>query len=60
MTVKLVTEHNLKFLSSKETAHAHLNIFMFKCHIVGNQMSWLSHVDFADSCCDLTYFVVCK
>ena len=39
MTVKLLTEHNLEFLSLKEAAQARLSIHLSKCHIVGNQMS---------------------
>ena len=60
MTVKLVTEHNLKFLSSKESDHPHRNIIMSICHVVGNLISRFNHVELGDSCCNLSYFVVCK
>ena len=39
MSVKLLTEHHLKFLSLKEAAQAHLSLHLSKCHIVGNHMS---------------------
>ena len=39
MTVKLLTEHHLEFLSLKEAAHARLSLHMSKCHIVGNNVS---------------------
>ena len=38
MTVKLLTEQHLEFLSLKGAAQAGLNLFMSKCHIVGNLM----------------------
>ena len=41
MTVKLLTEYNLEFLSSKGAAHARLSLHLSKCHIVGNHMSRL-------------------
>ena len=41
MTVKLLTEHHLEFLSLKEAAQACLSLHMSKCHIVGNHMSQL-------------------
>ena len=41
MIVKLLTEHNLEFLSLKEAAEAHLSLHMSKYHIVGNHMHWL-------------------
>ena len=44
MTVKLLTERHLEFLSLKYAAQARLNLFMPKCHIVGNQMSRLQLV----------------
>ena len=34
MTVKLLTEHHLEFVSLK-------SLDLSKCHIVGNHMSWL-------------------
>ena len=41
MTLRPLTEHHLEFLSLKEAAQACLSLFMSKCHIVGNHMSWL-------------------
>ena len=41
MSVKLLTEHHLKFLSLKEAAQACLSLHLSKCHIVGNHMSRL-------------------
>ena len=41
MIVKLLTEHQLEFLSLKEAAEARLSLHMSKCHIVGNLMHWL-------------------
>ena len=41
LTVKLLTEHHLEFLSLKEAAQACLSLHMPKYHIVGNLMSWL-------------------
>ena len=43
MIVKLLTEHHLKFLSSKEATQSRLNLHLSKCHIVGNLMSRLSY-----------------
>ena len=37
MTVKLLTEHNLEFLSFQGSCKGSLS----KCHIVGNHVSWL-------------------
>ena len=39
MTVKLLTEHHLEFLSFSEAAQACLSLHLSKCHIVGNHMS---------------------
>ena len=41
MTVELLTDHHLMFLSSKEAAQARLSLHLLKCHIVGNHMSRL-------------------
>ena len=38
MTVKLLTEHHLEFLSLKEVAEAHPSLHFSKCQIVGNLM----------------------
>ena len=43
MSVKLLTEHHLEFLSLKETAQARLSLHLSKCHIVGNHMSRLNY-----------------
>ena len=44
MSVKLLNEHNLEFLSLKEAAQARLSIHLSNCHIVGNHMSGLISV----------------
>ena len=44
MSVKLLTEHHLEFLSLKEAAQARLCLHLAKCHIVGNHMSLLNFV----------------
>ena len=41
MSVKLLTEYHLGFLSLK--VQPHLSLLISKCHIVGNHMSWLNH-----------------
>ena len=41
MTVELLAEHHLKFLSLKEAVEAHPSLHMPKCHIVGNHIHWL-------------------
>ena len=43
MTVKLLSEHHLEFLSLKEgdSVQACLSLHFSKYHIVGNHMSWL-------------------
>ena len=41
MTVKLLTEHHLEFLSLKGAAEARPSLHISKCHIVGNLMHWL-------------------
>ena len=45
MSVKLLAERHLEFLSSKEAAQARLSLHLSKCHIVGNHMSRLNYVD---------------
>ena len=48
MSVKLLTEHHLEFLSLTEAAQARLSLHLSKCNIVGNHRSRLincSHVD---------------
>ena len=42
MTVKLLTEHHLEFLSLKGAAEARPSLNMSKYHIVGNNMHWLN------------------
>ena len=42
--VKLLTEHQLEFLSLKEAAQARLNLHLSKYHIVGNHMSQLKFI----------------
>ena len=41
MTLKLLTEHHLEFLSLKRDSQARLSLHLSKCHIVGNHMSQL-------------------
>ena len=41
MTVKLLTEHHLGFLSLKMAAQARVSQHLSKCHIAGNHMLWL-------------------
>ena len=41
MSVKVLTDHHLEFLSLKEAAEARLSLHLSKCHIVGNHMSRL-------------------
>ena len=48
MSVKLLTEYHLEFLSLKEAAQAHLSLHLSKCHIVGNHMSRLNYLDGTD------------
>ena len=38
MSIKLLTEHHLEFLSLKEAAEAHSSLHLSKCQIVGNLM----------------------
>ena len=45
MTVKLLIEQHLVFLSLKEDAQARLSLHMSKCHIVGNHMSRLNYIN---------------
>ena len=42
MSLKLLTEHDLDFLSLKEAARAPLSLHLSKCHIVGNHMPRLN------------------
>ena len=41
MTVKLLIKQHLELLNLKEAAKARLSLFMSKCQIVGNHVSWL-------------------
>ena len=41
MSVNLLTEHHLEFLSLEEAAQARLSLHLSNCHIVGNHMSRL-------------------
>ena len=41
MTLSLLTEHHLEWLSLKEAVLARLSLHLSKCHIVGNHMSRL-------------------
>ena len=40
-TVKLLIEYHLVYLTLNEAAQARLSLHLSKCHIVGNNMSWL-------------------
>ena len=44
MIVKLLTEHNLEFLSLKGGCRGRPSLHMSKCHIVGNHMHRLKYV----------------
>ena len=44
MSLKLLTEHHLEFLSLKEAAQACPSLHLSKCHIVGNHMSRLIYL----------------
>ena len=37
MIFRLLTEHNLEWLSVEKAAQARLSLHLSKCHIVGNQ-----------------------
>ena len=54
MSVKLLTEHHLEFLSLKEAAQARLSLHVSKCHIVGHPLSRLNygrtHPNIKDKC----------
>ena len=41
MTIKLLTEYHLEFVSLTEAAQARLSLHLSKCHIVGNRVSRL-------------------
>ena len=43
MSVKLLTEQHLQFLSLKEAAQARLSLHVSKYHVVGNHMLWLNY-----------------
>ena len=46
MSIKLLTEHRLEFLSLKRgCTEARLNLHMSKCHIVGNHMMRLKYTN---------------
>ena len=44
MTVKLLTEQFLGFLSLKKAAQARLSLHLSKCHVVGNHMLRLKYL----------------
>ena len=41
MSVELLNEHHLEYLSLKGASQAHLSLHLLKCHIIGNHMSRL-------------------
>ena len=43
MSVKLLTEQHLEFISLKGAAQACLSLHLSNCHIVGNHMSRLNY-----------------
>ena len=45
MSVKLLTEHHLEFLSLKKAAETRPSLHMSKYHIVGNHMSRLININ---------------
>ena len=45
MSVELLTEHHLEFLTLKEAPQAGLSLHLSKYHIVGNHMSRLNYVN---------------
>ena len=47
MSVKLLTEHHLEFLSLKGGCQARLSLHLSKCQIVGNHMLQLIFVQVA-------------
>ena len=51
MTIKLLAEKHLEFLTLKEAVQARLSLQMSKCLIVGNHMSRLKYF------CPLTYIL---
>ena len=44
MTVNLLTEQHLEFLSLRGGDRAHLSLHLSKCHIVGNHMLRLNYL----------------
>ena len=60
MSVKLLTEHNLEWLSLKEAAQARLSLHLSICHIVGNHMRRLNY-SYAQktiaTCCDVDDYI---
>ena len=45
MSVQLLTEHHLEFLSLKAAAQARLRLHLSKCQIVGNNLSQPNNVN---------------
>ena len=44
MNTKLLTEHNLEFLSLTDGCMTHVSLHLSKCHTVGNLMSRLNYL----------------
>ena len=60
MSVKLLTDHHLEYLSLKGAAQARQSLHLSKCHIVGNIMSLLNYLDCVDKQNDnllLSYYI---
>ena len=53
MSVKLLTEHHLKFLSYKGGCTGASELHLTKYHTVGNHMSWLKCLGYTLFFCDL-------
>ena len=52
MTVRLLTEQHLEFLSLIGGCTGSWSLFMSKCYIVGNHVSWLICSDCQAKSCD--------
>ena len=59
MSVKLLTEHILEFLSLKEATQARLSLHLSKCHIVGNHMSRLNYSTYNEEPLPCNYAIMC-
>ena len=46
MSVELLTEHHLEFISLKAAAEARTSLHLSKCHSVRNFMHWLIYINY--------------